>query len=65
MVTDLPEVAVFGGNGHRSNVVQLLFGIENEQDKGEELQWLETYKQQLQEELKKIDEKLKKFKEGK
>ena len=44
------------------------FGIENEQTeqiRDEELQWLETYKQQLQEELEKIDEKLKKIKEAK
>ncbi|MFX1465896.1 MAG: PadR family transcriptional regulator [Promethearchaeota archaeon] len=41
------------------------FSIENEQNRDEELQWLETYKQQLQEELEKIDDKLKKIKEEK
>jgi len=41
------------------------FGIENEQNKDEELRWLETYKQKLQEEFEKIDAKLKKIKEVK
>lgn len=37
------------------------FDIETEKSKEEELQWLETYKQQLQEELDKINENLKKI----
>jgi DNA-binding PadR family transcriptional regulator len=41
------------------------FSIENEQNTDDELRWLETYKQKLQEELEKIDNKLKKIKEEK